>query len=159
MSSALATAWATSSASPGALPAGVTGTSLFGLSTAAKIAAVNLWTIAPTQPTAALSAQQILGCITSTDFAGFTAVQLQWLQVLLTPFGNGSLVVTNTGPIATLGSQIFAGKTTTLAALTALFNSSLAPAVPWNTAPVSSGGGGLPGPIDSTDLLLAGGLT
>ena len=153
---ALQTAWATSSASPGALPSGVAGTSLYGLSTAAKIAAVNGWTVAPLQPTATLTAQQILGCITSTDFPGFTALQLQWLQTLLASFSDGSITTTNTGPVATLGAQIFAGKTTTLAALTTLFNSSLSPAIPWTTAPVASGGGGLTSLISQPDVTAAG---
>jgi len=44
--SALVSAWNASSASAGALPSGVAGASLFGLSTDAKIAALNAWTIA-----------------------------------------------------------------------------------------------------------------
>ena len=43
--SALISAWNLSSATPGALPHGVVGTSLHGLSTAAKIEAVNGWTV------------------------------------------------------------------------------------------------------------------
>ena len=48
---ALISAWGASSASPGALPSGVTGTSLYGLSTADKIAAVNGWTVTGSVPT------------------------------------------------------------------------------------------------------------
>jgi len=156
---ALISAWNTSSASSGALPSGVTGTSLFGLSTAAKIVNVNAWTVAVLQPTATMTVQQILGCITSTDFPNFTALQLQWLQVMLSAFPGGSVTTTNTGPVATLGAQIFAGKTTTLAAMNALFQSALTPVMPWVTSSVAGGGAGLSSIINSSDLLLAGGLT
>jgi hypothetical protein len=145
--SALVTAWE-SVTQP---PTGVTGTALTGsMTTLQKIAAVNAWTVATEQPTAILTAAQILGCITSTDFPNFTALELQWLQTLLATFPNGEITTTNTGPVATLGALIFAGKTTTLANLNALFTAALVAAIPWYQA------NGYPGPFNLADTQLAG---
>ena len=73
---ALINAWNTSSASAGALPAGVQGTSLFGLGTEAKIAAVNAWTVTGAIPTNfTVSGTQIANCINWAEFAALTAQQ------------------------------------------------------------------------------------
>ena len=114
---ALQTAWATSSASSGALPSGVTGTSLFGLSTANKIAAVNAWMVVVPKP-AVLGITSVINAIAPADFLALTATQIAQMQLCL-----GSDGQVNASPGTTVRAvfqSIFAGKTTTLANLTTL---------------------------------------
>ena len=114
---ALQTAWATSSASSGALPTGVTGTSLFGLSTANKIAAINTWTVVVPQP-AILEITSVINAIAPADFLALTATQIAQMQLCL---GNDGQVNASPGTtVRAVFQSIFAGKTTTLANLTTL---------------------------------------
>jgi hypothetical protein len=57
-------------------PAGVTGAGLTGLSTAAKLAAVNAWTFTGSSPTAfGITGVQIANCINWAEFNALTAQQ------------------------------------------------------------------------------------
>ena len=80
----LIAAWTLSSASPGALPPDVTGTSLYGLSTAQKLAAINQWKVkAPLD--AELDQSAILSLFDSAELQSFTTSQFQLVNLFLTP--------------------------------------------------------------------------
>ena len=154
--SALQAAWAASSASPGALPNGVAGTSLYGLTTAQKIAAVNAWTVTGTIPTSFyVTGAQILNCVNWTEFAALTAQQQSNLLALCNVQGqllggSGNTAFLPTGMVLAYFTN-HSGPTVT--ALTALANAQVQP---WYTVTVANGGGGLNGPINQTDVTLAG---
>jgi hypothetical protein len=116
--SALQAAWATSSASAAALPSGVTGTSLFGLTTAQKIAAVNGWTVANPQP-AMLQPTEVVNAIASADMLTLTATQLQIIALILQT-GGGLVDASSGSNNRAVFQSIFASKPTTLANLSAL---------------------------------------
>lgn len=154
---ALQAAWATSSASSGALPTGVTGTSLFGLTTAAKLAAINGWTVVGPAIPANLSPSQIFNCIDTVAHANaVTALQWAVMQFLA---GSGQPIAAPPGStVRAWFSNAFAGQTTTLANLAALIAQFDSPPIPWATATAGSNGGGLSAPISANDLVAAGGL-
>lgn len=153
--SALVTAWNNASQTTGAtLPAGVTGTLLTGLSTTNKLAAINAWTIAGPAMTAIIPVRQVIAAIAEADYMTLTALQLQQLQFLMQSGENVYAPVG--GTVRLVFATIFAGKTTTLNALTALVNQYDAPQNLWVIAPNGLAFGGL---LSTTDLALAGGLT
>ncbi len=86
---ALIADWDASSASPGALPTGVAGTSLYGLATADKITAINGWTVTGTIPTTFFtSGASIWNCINLTEFQGLSATNQQLIaQMCCIPGG------------------------------------------------------------------------
>lgn len=97
-------------------PSGVIGTALTGLTTAQKIAAVNAWTIATPQR-ALVTSTQLLNSVLAADFAGLGVNGLSQLQIILTtPLVDISI----NSQIRSMLSTLFAGKTTTLANITAL---------------------------------------
>ncbi len=99
-------------------PPGVIGTALTGgMTTAQKLAAVNAWTVAVPQP-ANIPVTSIIGAIVPADFTGLTALQLQQLQFLLQ--ASQTVFAPPNGTVRSVFGSIFAGKTTTLANLTAL---------------------------------------
>ena len=153
---ALQSAWATSSASPGALPSGVTGTSLYGLTTAQKIAAVNGWTITGSIPTTLyVTGNQVANCINWTEFVALTAAQQMNILQLLTiqgPLlgGSGNLTELLNGMLLAYFSN-HSGPTVT--ALTALAQATVQP---WWQVTVANGGGGLTAPIGPQDTTAAG---
>lgn len=153
---ALISAWGTSSASPGALPSGVSGTSLNGLTTAQKIAAVNAWTVTGTIPTSFyVTGSQLANCINWTEFAALTAAQqtnLLWLCCAPGPLlgGSGNTAFLVDGMILAYFTN-HSGPTVT--ALTALANAQVQL---WWAVSVANGGGGLSGPISQADVTLAG---
>lgn len=155
--SALTAAWNTSSAQAAALPAGVAGTSLFGLTTANKITAVNGWTVTGTVPTTFnISGAQILGCINWTEFAALTAAQQSNLLLL----GQTQNLVGGTATTAHIAAGMilayFSLGGATVAALTALASAQVQP---WWSTSVANGGGGLSSPISQSDVTAAGGIS
>lgn len=125
---ALQTAW-NSVTQP---PAGVSGTALSsGMTTAQKLAAVNAWTVPNPQP-ANIPVTSIIGAITSTDFLALTSLQLQQLQFLLQ--SAETVFAPPGGTIRSVFGTIFAGKTTTLANLTALVATYDSATQLWTTA-------------------------
>src|SRR5208282_5031314 len=153
---ALISAWTTSSASPGALPSGVAGTSLNGLTTANKIVAVNGWTVTGTIPTTTtFSGAQLANWINWTEFAALTAAQQQNLMLLIAgqgPYLGGS---SNTGflPVGMLLSYFTNHSGPTITAMTAYVNSLV---FPWWQTPAAQGGGGLNGVVSLADTMTAG---
>lgn len=146
----LIAAWNASSASSGALPSGVTGTSLFGLSTAAKIAAVNGWTVTGSVPTNFyVTGAQILNCVNWTEFAALTATQQTNLLALCNVQGN--LLGGSANTAFLVDGMILAYFTNhsgpTVLALTALAQGAVQP---WWQA------NGYGGPFNSTDAATAG---
>ena len=154
---ALQTAWATSSASPGALPSGVAGTSLYGLSTAAKVAAVNGWTVTGTIPTTThMSGSDFANCIAYGEFKVLTAAQ-QANVLALCQLDNMLGGSANTAHLLVgMILDYFPLAGTTIANLTAYANGLV---LPWWSVAVANGGGGLSGPVSAPDLLNAGNLT
>jgi hypothetical protein len=146
----LQTAWAASSASPGALPAGVTGTSLYGLATAAKVAAVNGWTFTGAVPTTIyVTGAQVANCINWTEFAALTAAQQSDLLALLNspgPLLSGSAQLAQLLP-GMLLAYFTNHSGPTITALTAL---AAAAVQPWTLANGYGAG------ITITDAQLAG---
>ena len=154
---ALQTAWAASSAAPGALPSGVAGTSLYGLSTVAKIAAANGWTVTGTVPTTThMSGSDFANCIYYPEFKALTAAQQSNVLALckLDNMLGGSANTTHL--LVGMILDYFPVAGTTIANLTAYANALV---LPWWSTAVASGGGGLSGPVSAPDLLNAGGLT
>jgi len=153
---ALKTAWAMSSAGVGDLPTGVVGTSLFGLTTAQKIAAVNGWTVTGTIPVSTtFTGAQLANWINWTEFAALTAAQQQNLMLLIAgqgPYLGGS---SNTGflPVGMLLSYFTNHSGPTIVAMTAYVNSLV---FPWWQTPVAQGGGGLNGVVSLADTMTAG---
>jgi len=151
----LITAWNLSSASPGALPGGVTGTSLFGLATEAKVTAINAWTVTGAVPTAFfVSGQDIWNCVVWSELALLTDAQRKDV-LLLCGIGNGQKVLLGGSANAGLGTSgmilsYFGVGTATRANLTALAQGVVQP---WWQA------NGFTGPFSDPDLQAAGGLT
>ena len=153
---ALIAAWNASSASVGALPSGVAGTSLFGLTTAQKIAAVNGWTVTGTIPTTFyVSGAQLLNCINWTEFAALSAAQQSTLlQLCAIP---GDLLGGSAETSFLVDGMILAYFTNhsgpTVIALTALANAQVQA---WWGVSVASGGGGLTSSVSVADTTAAG---
>lgn len=151
---ALVSAWNNASqASGAALPSGVTGSLLNGLTTAQKLAAINAWTTTGTVPTTLYATGvQVLNCINWTEFAALTATQQANILMLLT--NNGLLLggSANTGFI--LDGMLLAYFTNhagaTITALTALAEAAVTPW--WQSAGYTS-------TFTQADLTAAGGLT
>jgi hypothetical protein len=152
---ALISGWNLSSGAAGALPAGVTGTSLYGLTTNEKLVNVNAWTVQLTVATATMSVYDIVNCITPADAPGLTALQLQQLSFLLGP-PSGSITTSASSNIAKNITAILTGKTTTLANLNTLFNESVISKEAWATTKVADGGAGLSSQVTHNDLEAAG---
>jgi hypothetical protein len=98
-------------------PAGVTGLTLIGQTTPTKLTRINAWTVVTPKP-AMLSVDKIRGAITSADYLALTALQLQQMAFLLQ--GSTTVDASPGTTIRAVFQSIFAGKTTTLANLTAL---------------------------------------
>src|SRR5271167_4491352 len=146
---ALISAWNISSASSGALPTGVTGTSLFGLSTTAKIAAVNAWTVSGSVPTVLyVTGAQLLNCMNWTEFAALTAAQQANLMALCNV--QGQLLGGSSNTAQMVDGMLLAYFTNhvgpTITSLTAL---AMAAVTPWWQATVANNGGGLGSPINA----------
>lgn len=153
--SALIAAWNLSSASSGALPNGVSGTSLFGLSTSAKITAINGWTVTGTIPSViTVTGAQVANCINYPEFKSLTDAQKDHILNLLQISGgllSGSSELSQLLPGMLLDYFPVAGPTIT--ALTALSTTLVQP---WWQVSAGNGGGGLQGPVGSNDVIIAG---
>ncbi len=142
-------AWNTSS-SGGGLPASTTGTSLVGLTTANKLAAINAWSFTGAVPgTIYVTGAQIANCINWTEFAALTATQQ---SNLLQMFGiQGPLLGGSANTSHLLAGMILAYFTNlagpTIAALTALSQATVQPW--WQSA-------GYPRAFDLGDCTAAG---
>ena len=149
---ALITAWNASSASPGAMPSGVAGTSLNGLSTTAKLAAVNAWTQTNTIPsTIYATGAQVANCINWAEFAALTAQQQQNVLLMCNQTGqlmSGSAQTSHLLPGMLVAYFPLAGPT--IAALTAFASAQVL--LWWQANSYTS-------PISKNDLDAAGGLT
>lgn len=144
----LITAW-NSATQP---PAGVTGTALTGLSTAAKLAAINGWTVTGSVPTSlSTTGAQLLNCINWAEFNALTATQQ--INLLTLCSATGSLLGGSANAALVTAGMFLAYFTNhagpTITALTALAQST---AQPWWQA------NGYTSPIDAGDLTAAGGL-
>lgn len=143
---ALVAAW-NGSPSP---PAGVTGQTLVGQTTANKLARINAWTVPTGAKQITLPPSQILNAIVPADLAALTTAQVSLLTLLL----SGAAVDVSVGTTVRAAIRtIFAGKTTTLNQLAALVAGADAPTQLWWKA------NGYASPIDSNDLVAAGGLS
>jgi hypothetical protein len=124
--------------------------------TAAKLAQINAITVAGPPGKAILAPSQILNSIVFADLAALTQLQVSQLTLLLA----GSQVDASVGSSIRLGIQaLFAGKTTTLANLSALVTPLDTTTIPWWQATIAQGGGALNSPVSLDDLVAAGGLT
>jgi hypothetical protein len=140
-------------------PTGVEGTPLTSLSTAAKLVAINGWTVTGTIPTSFyVTGSQILNCINWAEFAALTAAQQSNLLALCNCQGN---LLGGSGNTAFLVVGMILAYFTnhsgpTVVALTALASAQIQP---WWQASVGSGGGGLSSIVTAADLVAAGNLT
>jgi hypothetical protein len=146
----LVTAWNLSSASPGVLPANTTGTSLYGLTTAQKIAAVNSWIQTGSVPTTIyVTGAQVLNAINWTEFVALTDAQRK--DILLLCACQGLLLSGSANLTAPLPGMLLAYFTNhsgpTITALTTL---AAAQVQSWWQA------NGFPGPFDLVDISNAG---
>jgi len=148
---ALQTAW-NSVTQP---PTGVTGTALSsGMTTLQKINAVNGWTVVGPAITPNIPVTNVISSITTTDFMAMTSLQLQQLQTVMPP-GATTVYAPSGGTVRGVFGQIFAGKTTTLANLSALVAQYDTPTISWcqaNNYPYS----GLVGELALVDASAAG---
>ncbi len=126
--------------------------------TAEKLTQINALTVqTAAQGVAQVTPSQVLNAIVSADFLALTQIQLVQLTLLMS---GGSIDASKGSSIRASAQAIFAGKTTTLNNLAALFAAPDAPVLaPWWSAPVAQGGGGLMSPVNLGDLAAAGGLT
>ena len=113
----LIAAWNLSSATANTVPSGVTGTSLFGLTLINKVIALNAWTIVQPAP-AILEVDKIINAILPADLIALTSTQIALMQLLFQ--GAGTVDASPGTAVRNVFVQLFSGKTTTLANLTAL---------------------------------------
>jgi hypothetical protein len=127
--------------------------SVTGATTQAKLDNLNAQVVSVPQP-ALVAVNDIINAIQSADFLALTQIQLLQLQLLI---GGRDYVDASPGkPIRAVFQAVFAGKTTTLAALTALvtpYDSGTTKQVSWPEA------NGYPRYIGVNDLIAAGGLS
>lgn len=158
---ALVTAWNMSSASPGALPTGVAGTSLFGLSTTNKITTINAWTVTGTIPASTtFTGSDLANCINYAEYKALTGtlngvpVQQAVMQLCAIQGGlKGGSANTTLLPVGLILDAFPNHSGPTIANLTALANALVEP---WWATSVAQGGGGLGGPVTITDVDAAG---
>jgi len=124
--------------------------------TAAKLAQINALTITAGAQKCLLEPNTIVNAIVPADLLGLTTNQLLTLQLLL--FGRSTIDASPGTTVRAVFQSIFGGKAATLANLTGLVAAFDAPAIPWWQATVAQGGGGLNGPVGTSDLSAAGGL-
>lgn len=133
----------------GGIPAaaGITGTPIAGgMTTTQKTAAVNSWVVpGPTQPTI-IATYRIYNAIVPADFASLTAANQQLVRDI---FGMGTVDASPGTNVYTTLASVFAGKTATLNALTALANT-FKTTLPWWQSI------GLTSPIGDGDTTAAG---
>lgn len=151
---ALITAWNNASLATGAtLPSGVTGSLLNGLTTAQKIATINAWMITGTALAPNIPVGLVKGCIQAADLLTLSATQQWAIAFMLDGAQDGRVYAPVGGQLRALFANVFAGKTTTLNALSALVATYDTPAVQWATAP---NGAGLASPVSVNDTQNAG---
>ena len=120
-----------------------------------KLAAINSLMVTLPPMKAIVTPSQIINACEYKALVNVTAKNPQQLSVLLA----GSNVDVSVGSTIRQGLQtLFAGYSTTLNNLSALFKPFDAPQAPWWQTPIAQGGGGLSKPVSSTDLVNAGGL-
>lgn len=155
---ALIAGWTLSSASAGALPPGVTGTSLFGLSTTAKTAAVILWTVpGPIPPTANVAGYQLANCVVFTEFNALT--QSEQSNILAICNNSGPLLGGSAGAALLTGGMFvnyFGVNSQTIKNLTALITG---PPLLWWSAPTPPGAGIAAPTSQAAAVVAAAGLT
>lgn len=111
-------------------PSGVTGTALTGLSTSAKLAAVNAWTVTGSVPTNFfVTGTQLLNCIDKTEFLALTAQQQSNLLALC---NNGGQILGGSANTSHIAPGLFLSCFTnvsgpTIVALTALAKAAITP--------------------------------
>ena len=123
--------------------------------TAQKLTQINTLTVqTAANGKAILAPSDILNAIVFADLAALTQLQVTQLTLLL----QGSVVDASVGSSIRTGIQaLFAGKTQTLANLSALVAPYDAPlTIPWWQATVAQGGGGLIGQVGLGDCNNAG---
>lgn len=139
-------------------PAGVTGTGLTGLSTAAKLIAINGWSVTGSVPTTFFcTGTQLLNCINYAEFKALTAAQQSNLLALCNnpgPILGGSANVSHMAAGMILDYFNVAGAT--VAALTALAKTTTQTWATANGYPNAQNGNG---GITAVDLANAGNLT
>ena len=152
---ALQEAWELSSAAEGALPDGVEGTSLFGLSTDEKIVAVNAWLVTGSVPAIfPVSGADLWNCVNWTELEVLTDEQRKDVIGLCQIQGQ-FLVGSDKIAFATMGmfTAYFPSDGPTIAALTAIGDAQMQF---WWSVSVADGGGGLTGVVSHTDVTAAG---
>lgn len=122
--------------------------------TASKLAQINALTVAGDPQPAIIPVNKIVNAIAPADLLALTTNQLLTLQLIL--FGNTSVDGSPGTTVRLVFQQIFTGKTVTLAALGALVAPFDTPQIPWWSAPISKGGGGLVAMVQPSDLTSAG---
>lgn len=124
--------------------------------TGAKLAQINAATINGSILPMIVPTYKIYNLIVPSEFVALTATNQQLVRDIL---GMGT-VDTSSGTAARARIvAVFPNGTATFTALSALAATFDSPQIPWWSASVAQGGGGLGSPVSSQDLVAAGGLT
>lgn len=120
--------------------------------TAQKLAQLNALTVAGTVPTTVFApGHELRNAVAAADLAALSAQATGWLAFA---WGTDPIDITSGSLAYTAAVTLFAGKTTTLNQLTAVYNKyAAAPQIPWWQSVGSNG------PVSLADLQLAGNLT
>lgn len=120
-----------------------------------KLSAINALMVTLPPMKAIFAPTQIVNVIVYSAIANLNADKQGELGILL----SGPTVDASIGSTVREGlNAIFAGSSSTLSHLAALFEPFDKPQAPWWQTPVAQGGGGLKLPVSSSDLVAAGGL-
>lgn len=128
-------AWNLSSSGVGTLPNGISGTPLAGLSTAAKIIAINSWIMTSSIPTS-MSGNDIINCVAWSEFVALRKDQQETLLLLGT---NGAMSLTQNSLAGGMIRAYFGDDSTTMENITSLLR---AQAQTWLSASIDAGGAG-----------------
>lgn len=125
--------------------------------TANKLAAINALTVSGAAIPMVIATYKIYNLIDPTEFAALTAANQQLVRDIL-GMGtvDGSPGTSVRARMVAVFSNASGATRLALAALAATYD---APLIPWATATIAQGGGGLTGPVGSNDLIAAGNLT
>lgn len=125
--------------------------------TAQKLAAINALMVAsPTAQRMLIPSYEIYNAVDGTEFSALSAANQQLVRDML---NMGTVDASPNKPARVRLLALFGAGTTTrtnLVALAAIYDT---PPIPWATAPVEHGGGGLSSAVTSNDLSAAGGLS
>lgn len=124
--------------------------------TASKLAQINALTVAGAAVPMIVPTYSIYNLINSAEFGALTAANQQLVRDIL---GMGTVDAGAGTAVRARIVAIFPSGTTTFTALSTLAAKYDTPQIPWATATIAQGGGGLVAPIQPSDLVQAGNLT